>query len=546
MKRLAVVLLCSAAIACGSSKGSSTGSAKADGVNSDRDVAAFEERAKDDGEPGWVNRGSAAINADGKRVFYGVGSAGGIKNPSLLRSTTDNRARAEIAKVIEVFSASLMKDYQSSSNGKEDQAVEQAIKTAASASLKGVEIVDRYIANDGTMYALAALDLKKAAELIQAAEMSGAVKSHVTKVDTDDIFDKHGKKAEAPKPPPKVAATEQSGKSENQPTTSGSDVKARRGGDAPAWVDGEDSRFPYREYLCGVGSGPSRPIAENGSYASLSRIFVARVQAVSKDFMGAYSSTGAKPLETQSSEQTTKISTGKVFSDVKLYELWEGKGATYALACMERAKASASLRDQISQLDQAIGKHMDTAKTNDKQVQLKELSRALDGMVQRESLNGELRIVDTGGVGVAGDYSHADVAAALEEVQTALKVGVAADGPYASDFRTALVQGLTQRGYEVTEVEGDGSGLDVMITANICIEDGGKGTGTAAAISFARGVVQLDVKNVAKKRSIAAMNESRKEGHRSREEAERRVVRQLGSEIVNKVGAKIDDAMKGR
>ncbi len=545
MKRLAVVLLCVAAAACGGSKGSSK-SAKADSVNSDRDVAAFEDRAKDDGEPGWVNRGSAAINADGKRVFYGVGSASGIKNPSLLRSTTDNRARAEIAKVIEVFSASLMKDYQSSTNGKDDQAVEQAIKTAASASLKGVEIVDRYIANDGTMYALAALDLKKATELIAAAEESGAVKSYVTKVDTDDIFDKHGKKAEQPKPPAKVAATEQSGQPDNKPSSSQDDVKARRGGDAPAWVDGEDSRWPYRDYLCGVGSGPTRPIAENGSYASLSRIFVARVQAVSKDFMGAYSSTGAKPLETQSSEQTTKISTGKVFSDVKLYEVWEGKGSTYALACMERAKASASLRSQIAELDSTIGKHISSAKTNDKQVQLKELSRALDAMVQREALNGELRIVDADGVGIAGEYSHADVAAALEDVQTALKVGVTAEGPYASDFRTALVQGLTQRGYEVSEVDGSSSGLDVLITANIRIEDGGKGTGSAASISFARGVVQLDVKNVAKKKSIAAMNESRKEGHRSREEAERRVVRQLGSELVNKVGAKIDDAMKGR
>ena len=42
------------------------------------------------------------------------------------------------------------------------------------------------------------------------------------------------------------------------------------------------------------------------------------------------------------------------------------------------------------------------------------------------------------------------------------------------------------------------------------------------------------------------MNESRKEGHRSQEEAERRVVRQLGTQLVSKVGTKIDDAMKGR
>jgi hypothetical protein len=77
-------------------------------------------------------------------------------------------------------------------------------------------------------------------------------------------------------------------------------------------------------------------------------------------------------------------------------------------------------------------------------------------------------------------------------------------------------------------------------------EDGGKGTASAAAISFALGVVQLDVKNVPKGRSIAAVNESRKEGHCSREEAERRVVRQLGNELVNKVGSEIDDTMKER
>lgn len=545
MKRhLAGLILFAFVAACGGGSKSSS-SAKAGSGASDRDSAAFDERAKDDGKPGWVNRGSGAVATDEKRAFYGVGLASGIKNPSLLRSTSDDRARAEIAKLIETYSASLMKDYQSSSNGKEDQSVEQAIKTAASASLRGVEIVDRYIAQDGTMFALAQLDLKKANELITAAEQSGAVKSYVTKVNTDDIFDQNAKKVKAAPPPAKVAAGENS-QSANTPSGSSDDVKARRGGDAPAWVDGEDSRWPYATYLCGVGTGPSRKSAENGAYASLSRIFVARVQAVSKDFMGAYSSTGAKPLEVQSSEQTTKISTDKVFSDVKLYEIWEGKGTTYALACMERAKASATLHAQIDELDKSVAQHMSAANTSDKATQLKELSRALDAMVQREALNGELRIVDTDGVGVAGQYSHADVAAALETVQTSLKIGVSAEGPFASDFRSAMVQGLTQRGYEVSEVEGKGSDLDVLVSATIRMEDGGKGTGSASQIQFARGVVQIEVKNLAKSRTIATMNESRKEGHRSLEEAQRRVVRQLGQELVGKVGAKIDDAMKGR
>ncbi|MEZ4271267.1 MAG: hypothetical protein R3C68_07495 [Myxococcota bacterium] len=47
---------------------------------------------------------------------------------------------------------------------------------------------------------LAKLDLKRVEQVLQA-EKSGIVKSHTTKVDVDDIFDKHAKKA-APPPPP--------------------------------------------------------------------------------------------------------------------------------------------------------------------------------------------------------------------------------------------------------------------------------------------------------------------------------------------------------
>ena len=63
--------------------------------------------------PEWVNKGSGAFGGE-KKVFYGVGSASGIRNHSLARATADNRARNEISKIFEVYSASLMKDYQAS------------------------------------------------------------------------------------------------------------------------------------------------------------------------------------------------------------------------------------------------------------------------------------------------------------------------------------------------------------------------------------------------------------------------------------------------
>jgi hypothetical protein len=55
--------------------------------------------------PEWVNKGSGAFGGE-KRVFYGVGSASGIRNHALARTTADNRARAEISKTFQVYSAS--------------------------------------------------------------------------------------------------------------------------------------------------------------------------------------------------------------------------------------------------------------------------------------------------------------------------------------------------------------------------------------------------------------------------------------------------------
>src|SRR5687767_5059954 len=83
------------------------------------------------GAPEWVQRGSRVEQGS----IFGVGSANGIKNPSLARTTAQNRGRNEISKILETYSASLMKDFQESVTAGEFQAssesqlVQNAIKT---------------------------------------------------------------------------------------------------------------------------------------------------------------------------------------------------------------------------------------------------------------------------------------------------------------------------------------------------------------------------------------------------------------------------------
>ena len=127
--------------------------------------------------PEWVNKGSGAFGGEKGKIFYGVGSASGIRNHSLARSTADNRGRAEISKVFSTYSASLMKDYAASttagdfSASSEEQHVEQAIKTFSANTLNGVEIVDHWIhPADGTIYSLARLDINGFMDQIDKAK----------------------------------------------------------------------------------------------------------------------------------------------------------------------------------------------------------------------------------------------------------------------------------------------------------------------------------------------------------------------------------------
>ncbi len=137
--------------------------------------------------PAWVIKGSGAFSGGKDKVFYGVGSSSGIRNPSLLRTTADNRARNEMAKIFETYTASLMKDYAASttagdfSKTSEEQHVEQAIKTVVSTTLNGVEIIDHWQNPENMdLYSLARLDLESFKDnLDKMKELNAKVRDYV-------------------------------------------------------------------------------------------------------------------------------------------------------------------------------------------------------------------------------------------------------------------------------------------------------------------------------------------------------------------------------
>jgi hypothetical protein len=151
------------------------------------------------GTPKWVTKGGGYMSEKDSKAFYGVGAVTGIRNEPLAKETADNRARADLAKYIDTYTAYLMRDYAASTTAgdftksSEEQNVERAVKTFVSAHLSGVQVVDRWEKDEKSgkvTYALAKMDLASFKESVsQMKDLNEAARDFVRK-NAERAFDR--------------------------------------------------------------------------------------------------------------------------------------------------------------------------------------------------------------------------------------------------------------------------------------------------------------------------------------------------------------------
>ncbi|HVE13659.1 MAG TPA: hypothetical protein VNI01_09715 [Elusimicrobiota bacterium] len=145
--------------------------------------------------PDWVNKGSGAFKDGGQSVFYGVGIFRGSSNPAMVRTAADERARVEIAKTLDTFVTSLYKDYMAAttagdqSKTSDEQHVEQAFKNFSKFTLNGATVVDHWKDADGTMYALAKLDLESMKKSLENAKELNSKERDFVRANAEKAFD---------------------------------------------------------------------------------------------------------------------------------------------------------------------------------------------------------------------------------------------------------------------------------------------------------------------------------------------------------------------
>lgn len=438
--------------------------------------------------PEWVHRGSRVQSGS----IFGLGSVAGIKDPALARNTAGNRARNEIAKIMETYSASLMKDYSASTSagGKtsEEQHVEQAVKTFTAQLLTGVEVKDVWLdAPKNTWYAVAELNFERQREVAAAqaqmgpglqdwlnknggrllADLEGSMRGQPPRVGTEDppAASAPPPAAQAPKAAP-PAAPVVSAAEEGPP--------AKVGGPAPGWTTGQCDR---QRFLCGVGEGRDRKTADVDARAELAKIFSANIQSVAKSYEGAASTisskTGERWIETSSFSQFSMVSTDKVVTMSQIHDRWtDGKARFVSLAVIDRAQASAALRDKIQEKDGIVTARLAAARgAQDNLAKLKALKAAVQAMAEREAANADLRVINGTGQGIPPPVAMGELLALLEGTAGELRLGVAMAGAGAERVRDCLEQALTAKGYQVeANVDEDEESVDISGDFDVLIK----------------------------------------------------------------------------
>ena len=147
------------------------------------------------GAPDWVNKGTAYVNDKDGRLFHGVGSASPMGDDALQRSVSDDRARAEVARIFSSYLDVVSRDYQSASRSGDakvaDESVSRQIRNLTQVNLAGTKIVARWLdKRSNTVYSIAEIDVKQVKETVGATrDMNDDVRRYV-QANADNIFDR--------------------------------------------------------------------------------------------------------------------------------------------------------------------------------------------------------------------------------------------------------------------------------------------------------------------------------------------------------------------
>jgi len=257
-----------------------------------------------------------------------------------------------------------------------------------------------------------------------------------------------------------------------------------------------------------------------------------------QDYLQTSSSGDSDLEETFSIQEITDVSTKKVLSGVRIADLYQDSGPGnlyYALAVLDRQQSATILRDRILKLDGEIEMLFDRALgEGDLLTKIKHLKQSIGKHAVREAYDAELRIVSRSGRGISSPIHFTEIKSQLDAILLRdFLIGVSVSGSRADEVQDALVQGLNQEGFSVSE---DLNAANVLIRGTVEIKPLGRGTPDWKYVQWRAHFDMVDSKGGA---VFGSVNKAGREGHLSLQQAENRAVRKIRKTLTTEIAQEI-------
>ena len=241
----------------------------------------------------------------------------------------------------------------------------------------------------------------------------------------------------------------------------------------PKWITDASLEYPNAMYLIGRGAGSTAEEAQNRARGDLATIFEVRIEVVNQNSTTVAQSGKNEQVDRLASQQVS-AKTDKVISGINIAEVWRDPVTQdfHALAVLPRAQASASLREELTKIDNDLTQQMQAAQSaDDPLLKVGALSQALQSAINREGFQTTLKVIDPSGRGVPAPVTPATVQKQIGD--TLKKVKIASEiveDAGAREFATIIKGGLANAGF----LASNPATADLVLESKLTLSDLGR------------------------------------------------------------------------
>lgn len=256
----------------------------------------------------------------------------------------------------------------------------------------------------------------------------------------------------------------------------------------PKWITDSTLEYPNAMYLVGRGAGSTAEEAQNRARGDLATIFEVRIEVANLNST-TVSQSGKKEQVDRVASQQVSATTDKVISGINIAEVWRDPVTQdfHALAVLPRAQASASLREELAKIDEALKQQMQDAQSaDDLLLKVGSLSQALQSSISRDGFQATLKVIDPSGRGVPSPVAQAAIQKQIGDTLKKVRISPEiVDDAGNNKFASVIKGGLAAAGF----LASNAANADLVLESKLTLADLGRMDGW----NWTRGTVEVSL-----------------------------------------------------